>query len=86
MSNRASFDVSQISQHESELRMQEDRCEAKLDEERKNLQEALLELRQCNTQADEMRTRKVLLCTQDIMVWITPPDTNSHVFLLKCTV
>lgn len=76
--------MSQISRHESELKMQEDRCEAKLDEERKNLQEALLELQQRNTQADEMRTRKVLLCTQNIMVWITPPDTNSLVFLLRC--
>lgn len=77
--------MSQISRHESELKMQEDCCAAKLDKERKNLQEALLELQQRSTQADEMRTRKVLLCTQNIMVWITPPDSNSLDFLLKCT-
>lgn len=67
----------QIMQHKTNLKLQEEGFEVRLKKEQEKLQKTLEDLHKSNVKADEMRTRKVLLYTQDVMVWLTSPEATA---------
>ena len=73
--------VSQATQHEIKVKNREEAFEARLKDEQTRLQQMKLDLNQSNSKTNEMRTRKVLLTAQNIMVWLTHPRANhDHIF------
>lgn len=71
----------QVSQHEAMLKNQEEVYEVRLKDEQTRLQQTKSDLHQSNSKANEMRTRKVLLTAQNIMVWHTHPKNNLVCFV-----
>lgn len=76
--------IQQVSQHETMLRNQEEVFKARLKDEQTRLQQTKSDFHESNSKADEMRTRKVLLTAQNIMVWHTNPEANHECNFCDC--